>query len=326
MVAQDGRLVVAERVGDALALLDVEDHARCSRRTAEWSLEERAGVLGDRVEQCGRGSTRPGRPAVGVGGRLTSGRAGWTCEWMAKAATLTGQSPSTTSPWWFDQDEVGGADEVEGHEPKRIDPEAIGPLGVAGGEVAGDALVEAEAAEQPEGGGQPLLDVGALLLDASRTGERVWGAAGSHQGPPVGVDRRVLSPGRRSGGRWRRRGRSRARRRGTTSASRLIVWSSTHQSPAAWTRPTIPKAHGSAAPAVAAGFAEGVAGDDGDLPADAVHEAGDHVDALGPGADVLDEEPVEVGVPLDERDVGVDRRLEQFTRPARGQRRGDLTR
>ena len=31
----------------------------------------------------------------------TSGRAAWTCEWIAKAAVLTGQSPSTTSPWWL---------------------------------------------------------------------------------------------------------------------------------------------------------------------------------------------------------------------------------
>ena len=38
-------------------------------------------------------------------------------------------------------------------------------LGVAGGDVAGDALVEAELAEQPERGGQPLLAVQALLLD-----------------------------------------------------------------------------------------------------------------------------------------------------------------
>src|SRR4051812_26600972 len=31
----------------------------------------------------------------------TSGRAWWMPEWMANAAWLTGQSPSTTSPWWF---------------------------------------------------------------------------------------------------------------------------------------------------------------------------------------------------------------------------------
>ena len=38
-------------------------------------------------------------------------------------------------------------------------------LGVAGRDVAGDALVEAEAAEQPERRGEPLLAVLPLLLD-----------------------------------------------------------------------------------------------------------------------------------------------------------------
>ena len=41
----------------------------------------------------------------------------------------------------------------------------VEPLGVAGGDVAGDALVEAELAEQPEAGGEALLAVQALLLD-----------------------------------------------------------------------------------------------------------------------------------------------------------------
>ncbi len=31
----------------------------------------------------------------------TSGRAAWIWEWMAKAAVLTGLSPSTTSPSWL---------------------------------------------------------------------------------------------------------------------------------------------------------------------------------------------------------------------------------
>ena len=79
-----------------------------------------------------------------------------------------------------DQDEIGRADEVEA-EPQRIDPEAIGPLWIASGHVTCDPFVEAEAPEQPEGGGQPLLDVGPLVLDRVELRKRVWGAAGSHQ-------------------------------------------------------------------------------------------------------------------------------------------------
>ena len=52
---------------------------------------------------------------------------------------------------------------------ERVDPEVVGQLGVAGGDVPGDALVEAERAEQPERGGQPLLAVQALVVDRGRT-------------------------------------------------------------------------------------------------------------------------------------------------------------
>ena len=48
---------------------------------------------------------------------------------------------------------------------ERVHPEVVEPLGVAGGDVAGDALLEAELAEEPEAGGEALLAVQALLLD-----------------------------------------------------------------------------------------------------------------------------------------------------------------
>ena len=75
VVAQDGRLVVAEGVGDALALLDVDHDAGVVVEEAVV-LEEGAGVLGDRVEQATE--RRPGPPAlaVGVGGGLHVGPGG----------------------------------------------------------------------------------------------------------------------------------------------------------------------------------------------------------------------------------------------------------
>ena len=103
---------------------------------------------------------------------LTSGRAAWIWLWMANAAVFTGQSPSTTLPWWSTQDEVAGPDQPEAH-AERVDPEQLGVLGVAPGQVAGDALVEAELVEQPEGGGHPLLEVGALLVGRRERGEGV---------------------------------------------------------------------------------------------------------------------------------------------------------
>src|SRR5690606_37533637 len=63
--------------------------------------------------------------------------------------------------------------------PERVDPEQVGVLGVAAGQVAGDTLVEAELVEQAEGRGHPLLEVGAGFFRRRVLGETV-GAAGSH--------------------------------------------------------------------------------------------------------------------------------------------------
>ena len=101
----------------------------------------------------------------------TSGRAACTCEWIAKAARLTGALPSTTVARVVDADQVGDADVLEVH-PERVDPEAVGVLGVADGDVTGDALVEAELAEQAERRGEPLLAVQALGLDGSKLGRK----------------------------------------------------------------------------------------------------------------------------------------------------------
>ena len=94
-------LLLAEGVGDALALLDVVHDAGVVVEQGVV-LEEDAGVLGDGVEQAAEAWRTPSRAWSGSGRRpCTSGRAACTCEWMAKAALFTGQSPSTTSPWWL---------------------------------------------------------------------------------------------------------------------------------------------------------------------------------------------------------------------------------
>ena len=69
------------------------------------------------------------------------------------------------------QDEVLDADHLEVH-AERVDPEVVEELGIPGGDVAGDALVEPEVPEEPEGGGQALLAVPALVLDVVERRER----------------------------------------------------------------------------------------------------------------------------------------------------------
>jgi len=61
-----------------------------------------------------------------------------------------------------DQDQVRRADVPEVH-AERVDPEVVGPLRIAGGDVPGDPFVEAELGEEAEGGGQALLPVEALV-------------------------------------------------------------------------------------------------------------------------------------------------------------------
>ena len=129
---------------------------------------ERARVLGQRVEGDAERAERLAVHRVGVRCCDTSGRAACTCEWMANAATLTGQSPSTTAAVVVDADQVRRADLLEAH-AERVDPEAVGVLRVARGDVARDPLVEAEAAEQPERRRQALLEVLSLAQRRRRT-------------------------------------------------------------------------------------------------------------------------------------------------------------
>ena len=93
---------------------------------------------------------------------MTSGRAAWTWEWMANAAWLMAWSPCDDRAVVVDAHQVGDRDQAE-VDAERVQPEPVGELGVAHGDVAGHALAEPEATEQPERGGEALLAVDALL-------------------------------------------------------------------------------------------------------------------------------------------------------------------
>ena len=69
-----------------------------------------------------------------------------------------------------DEDQVADAHVAEAH-AERVDPEAVGELGVAHGDVPGDALAEAEPAEDAQRAGELLLALEALVLDR-REGRR----------------------------------------------------------------------------------------------------------------------------------------------------------
>ena len=77
---------------------------------------------------------------------------------MAKAETFTGPDAFDHVALGVDPDEVGDPDVAEVH-PERIDPEGVGELRIAGGDVAGHALAEAAGREDPEASGEALLAV-----------------------------------------------------------------------------------------------------------------------------------------------------------------------
>ena len=55
---------------------------------------------------------------------------------------------------------------------ERIDPEAIGTLGVPARDVAGDAFAEAEASEEAKGSGEMDFAVAALFVEGGEGGRR----------------------------------------------------------------------------------------------------------------------------------------------------------
>jgi hypothetical protein len=121
-------------------------------------LVEDADVLGDRLKQLPEG--REGAPVDGVAVRggdhvgpglvdLRVDGEGGKVHWIAALNHLA---------LVVDEDQVAHPDVLEG-QSERVDPEVVRQLGVAGGDVAGHALLEAELAEDPQGGREPLLAV-----------------------------------------------------------------------------------------------------------------------------------------------------------------------
>ena len=162
MVAEDGGLVVPEGVGDPLPLLEVEHHPGVVVEDGVV-LVEGAHVLGDGVEQPGQRRPRLAVDRVGVGGGDHVGAGGVDLRVDDEGGGVDRHVALDHLPLVVDQDEVGDPDVAEVH-GEGVHPEVVGALGVAGGDVPGHPLVEAELGEEAEAGRQPLLAVQAVLL------------------------------------------------------------------------------------------------------------------------------------------------------------------
>ncbi len=180
MIAQDDGLAPFERVRDALALGPVEHDAGevVEQRVV---IEERARVLGERVEQASERRPRLAVDRVRVGGshhvgtRLVQRRVDREGGGVDPAVTLDDLALRVH------EDEVRHRDVTEGH-AERVHPEVVEALGVARGDVPGDALLEPELGEETETGGEALLAVLALLLGGVVLREVPAGVAGGRLG------------------------------------------------------------------------------------------------------------------------------------------------
>ena len=175
MVLQDDRLAPAQRPGHPRAFLEVDHHA-AEVVVQRVIVVERADVLGDRVEQAaqrGPGAAPGGvrvRRGVRIGPCLMDVRVDRERGPVHRVAALDDLAVMVAT------DQVGDADLAEMH-AERVDPEGIGELRIARGDMACHALVETELREQPERGGQTLLAVQALFAGAGehRRGHHVPG-------------------------------------------------------------------------------------------------------------------------------------------------------
>ena len=163
VVAQDDGLAVAELVRDALAFLEIEHHAGVLVEQGVVVVE-RAGVLGDRVEQPGERGPRLAVHRMGMRGADHVRAGGMDLRMDGERGLVQRSVALDDRAVMAHQQQVAHPDVPEVH-AERIDPEVIGQLRIACGDVARDALVEAEAAEQAERRRQVLFAVQTLLFD-----------------------------------------------------------------------------------------------------------------------------------------------------------------
>ena len=129
---------------------------------------EGAGVLRQRIERAAQRRPRLAVRRVAVGGRHDVGAGGVDLRVDHERRRVQRPVALDDLALVVHEEQVLDPDVLEVH-AERVDPEVVGQLGVAGGDVAGRALVEAEGPEDAEGGGEALLAVPALVLDACRT-------------------------------------------------------------------------------------------------------------------------------------------------------------
>ncbi|MNN14598.1 hypothetical protein D3C81_1276720 [compost metagenome] len=161
MVLEDGGLVVAQRVGNALAFVEFHHHA-AEVVVQRVVVVEGADILGQRIELAAQRGPRAAMGAVrvrrrhGVRPGLVHARVDGKRRRVDRVVALHHVAVVIAA------DQVGHRHLAE-MDAERVDPEGVLELGVARGDMTGHAFIEPEFREQPERRRQPLLAVQPLL-------------------------------------------------------------------------------------------------------------------------------------------------------------------
>src|SRR5471030_2145990 len=161
VIAQNHRLRVAQRLGDAVSLGGLVDYAGIVVEQAVIFVK-RAGILRDRIEQPAERRPRFAVHGMGVSGGHGVGPRGVYAGMDGEGGGVDRAVALDRFAQVVDQNQIGDTD-VSEINAERIDPKAIGLLGVAGGDVAGHSLIESVTGKQTEGRGEAFLAVAALL-------------------------------------------------------------------------------------------------------------------------------------------------------------------
>jgi hypothetical protein len=192
VIAEDGGFLRAEGAGDAVAFGGFFDDAGEILEN-DVIFVKRASILGERIEQAAEGGPRFTVERVGVSGSHHVGAGGVDARVNGEGGEIDFRAAFDDIASVIYENKIGSANLAEVH-AKGIHPEMIEPLGIARGDVAGDAFIKAEAREEAESGGEALFAM-AALFGGSRKDGRARNA----------VHERAV--GRRSGGRgWLRHG------------------------------------------------------------------------------------------------------------------------
>jgi hypothetical protein len=192
VIAKDGGLLRAEGAGDAVAFGGFLDDAGEILKD-DVIFVKRASILRERIEQAAEGGPRFTVERVGVGGGDDVGASGVDARVDGEGGEIDFRAAFDDSACVIYKNKIGSANLAEVH-AEWIHPEMIEPLGIARGDVAGDAFIKAEAREEAKGGGEALFAMAAL-----------FGGSGKDGRARNAVDEGAV--GRRSGGRgWLRHG------------------------------------------------------------------------------------------------------------------------